>query len=120
MKLRRRTLRRELSRIGAERHGLHPATPNTKPNYTMGFEDCKVVLDRGRNQPDGWVADIPAIAGCRVLIVATEEPFAELAEVFAIIEQEFREQQKQMPSGAVERASAQCSGDQKGASAFHS
>jgi len=28
----------------------------------MGFDDYKVVLYR--NQPDGWVAEIPAIPGC--------------------------------------------------------
>ena len=66
----------------------------------MAFEDYKVVLYR--NQPDGWVAEIPAIAGCHALMPTPEQAFAELAEVFGMIEQEFREQGKSMPVDTTE------------------
>ncbi len=32
----------------------------------MGLDDYKVVLYR--NEPDGWVAEIPAIEGCYALM----------------------------------------------------
>jgi hypothetical protein len=44
----------------------------------MKFDDFKVVLYR--NQPDGWVAEIPT----------PEEALAQLAQVFRIIEREHR------------------------------
>jgi len=42
----------------------------------MGFDDYKVVLYR--NQPDRWVAEIPAIAGCHALMPTAEEALANL------------------------------------------
>src|SRR5258707_3566624 len=45
----------------------------------MEFYDYKVVLYR--NQPDGWVAEIPAIPGCHALMTTREEALAELANV---------------------------------------
>jgi hypothetical protein len=38
----------------------------------MGFDDYKVVLYR--NQPEGWVAEIPAIPGCHALADARGGP----------------------------------------------
>src|SRR5438105_3398775 len=35
----------------------------------MGFDDYKIVLYR--NQPEGWVAEIPAIPGCHALMPNT-------------------------------------------------
>jgi predicted RNase H-like HicB family nuclease len=46
----------------------------------MGFDDYKVVLYR--NQPEGWVVEIPAIPGCHALMPTREEALAELAAVF--------------------------------------
>ena len=43
-----------------------------------------------RIQPDVWVAEIPAIAGCHALMPTAEEAVAELAEVFRLIEAEHR------------------------------
>jgi hypothetical protein len=37
------------------------------------LDDYKVVLYR--NQPDGWVAEIPAIPGCYALMATKEEPW---------------------------------------------
>lgn len=55
----------------------------------MGFDDYKVLLYR--NQPDGWVAEIPAIPGCHALMPTREEALAELAAVFQLIADEYRE-----------------------------
>ena len=54
----------------------------------MSFEDYKVVLYR--NQPDGWVAEIPAIPGCHALMPTPEAAVGELAQVFKLIEEEYR------------------------------
>lgn len=61
----------------------------------MGFDDYKVVLYR--NQPDGWVAEIPAIAGCHALMPTAGQALAELALVFKLIEEEHRESGRSMP-----------------------
>jgi predicted RNase H-like HicB family nuclease len=61
----------------------------------MGFDDYKVVLYR--NQPGGWVAEIPALAGCHALMPTAEEALVELAAVFRLIEEEYHESGKPMP-----------------------
>ena len=66
----------------------------------MGFDDYKVVLYR--NQPGGWVAEIPSISGCHALMPTAEEALAELAEVFRLLEQEHRENGKPMPRDTTE------------------
>ena len=66
----------------------------------MGFEDYKVVLYR--NQPDGWVAEIPSIAGCHALMPSAEEALAELADVFCMIEEEHRQAGTPMPRDTTE------------------
>ena len=55
----------------------------------MRFEDYKVVLYR--NQPDSWVAEIPSVPGCYALMATREEALWELAGVFRMIEDEYRE-----------------------------
>lgn len=54
----------------------------------MGFDDYKLVIYR--NQPDGWVAEIPALPGCHALMPTAEEAVKELAKVFNLIEEELR------------------------------
>ncbi|MBK5295330.1 MAG: hypothetical protein JJE04_27085 [Acidobacteriia bacterium] len=49
----------------------------------MSFDDYKVVLYR--NQPDGWVAESPAIAGYHALMPTAEEALVELAAVFRMV-----------------------------------
>ena len=66
----------------------------------MGFEDYKVVLYR--NQPDGWVAEIPAISGCHALMPTAEEALAELANVFQMIAEEHKETGTPMPLDTTE------------------
>ena len=61
----------------------------------MSFDDYKVVLYR--NQPDGWVAEIPAISGCHALMPTAEQALTELAEVFRVIAEEHRESGRPMP-----------------------
>ena len=47
----------------------------------MGLDDYKVVLYR--NQPEGWVAEVPALPGCYALMATPEEALAELQQVFS-------------------------------------
>jgi len=54
----------------------------------MSLDDYKVVLYR--NQPNGWVAEIPAIRGCYALMPTREEALAELESVFKMIAAEIR------------------------------
>lgn len=65
----------------------------------MTLDDYKVVLYR--NQPDGWVAEIPAIPGCYALMPAREEALAELAGVFEMIAAEYREKGLSLPSDST-------------------
>jgi predicted RNase H-like HicB family nuclease len=66
----------------------------------MAFEDYKVVLYR--NQPEGWVAEIPAIPSCYALMATREEALAELAAVFALIAAEYRERGLPLPRDTTE------------------
>lgn len=61
----------------------------------MSFEDYRVVLYR--NQPSGWVAEIPAIDGCYALMNTAGEAIAELALVFQMIEEEYCDRGLSLP-----------------------
>ena len=65
----------------------------------MTLDDYKLVLHR--NQPDGWVAEIPAIPGCYALMPTREEALAELAGVFEMIAAEYREKGLSLPSDST-------------------
>jgi predicted RNase H-like HicB family nuclease len=67
---------------------------------SMVFDDYKVVLYR--NQPDGWVAEIPAIPGCYALMMTGEEALRELSHVFELIEAEYREKGLPLPTDTTE------------------
>jgi predicted RNase H-like HicB family nuclease len=62
----------------------------------MNLDDYKVVLYP--NQPDGWVADVPAIRGCYALMPTREEALAELGGVFEMIVAEYREKGLSLPA----------------------
>lgn len=66
----------------------------------MSFEDYKLVVYR--NRPDGWVAEIPAIAGCHALMPTAEEAVRELAKVFELIEEEHRASGQVLPRDSTE------------------
>jgi predicted RNase H-like HicB family nuclease len=66
----------------------------------MGLDDYKVVLYR--NQPEGWVAEIPAIPGCHALMTTREEALAELANVFQLISDEYQEKDQPLPVDTTE------------------
>jgi predicted RNase H-like HicB family nuclease len=70
----------------------------------MAFDDYKVVLYR--NQPEGWVAEIPAISGCYALMNSREEALAELERVFEMISAEYRERGVALPADTVENVQA--------------
>jgi predicted RNase H-like HicB family nuclease len=66
----------------------------------MGFENYKIVLYR---QEDGsWVAEIPSIPGCYALMRTREEALAELAQVFQMISDEYREKGLALPADTTE------------------
>jgi len=62
----------------------------------MGLDAYKVVLYR--NQPEGWVAEVPAIDGCHALMPTREEALAELELVFATIAEEYAERGEALPA----------------------
>ena len=65
----------------------------------MSFE-IQIVLYR---QDDGsWVAEIPSLPGCYALMSSREEALAELAGVFQMIAEEFREKGLSLPADSTE------------------
>jgi predicted RNase H-like HicB family nuclease len=71
-----------------------------KYNEAVGFDDYKVVLYR--NQPDGWVAEIPAIPECHALMPTREEAIAELGNVFRLICEEYKDRNESLPADSTE------------------
>jgi predicted RNase H-like HicB family nuclease len=68
------------------------------------LDDYKVVLYR--NQPEGWVAEVPAIAGCYALMPTKEDALMELGHVFEMIATEYREKGVPLPLDTTEIAHA--------------
>jgi predicted RNase H-like HicB family nuclease len=66
----------------------------------MTLDNYKVVLYR--NQPSGWVAEVPAIPGCYALMDAREDALAELANVFEMIAADYREKGLSLPQDTTE------------------
>jgi predicted RNase H-like HicB family nuclease len=66
----------------------------------VSFDDYKLVVYR--NQPDGWVAEIPVIPGCHALMQTAEEAVAELFNVFRLIEEEYRANGRPLPRDTTE------------------
>jgi len=64
--------------------------------WLRSFDDYKVVLYR--NQPEGWVAEVPAIPGCHVLMPTREEALVELAAIFRLISEEYEERKQPLPA----------------------
>ncbi len=65
----------------------------------MSLDDYKVVLYR--NQPDGWVAEIPAIPGCYALMPTREEALAELERVFDLLAAEYAAKGLPLPADST-------------------
>jgi predicted RNase H-like HicB family nuclease len=66
----------------------------------MALDDYKVVLYR--NQPVGWVAEVPSLPGCYALMATRTEALSELEQVFAMIEAEYRDKGTPMPTDTTE------------------
>jgi predicted RNase H-like HicB family nuclease len=66
----------------------------------VSFDDYKVVLYR--NQPDGWVAEIPAIPGCHALMPSREEALVELVAIFRLISDEYEARKEPLPADTTE------------------
>ena len=65
----------------------------------MNLDDYRVVLYR--NQPHGWVAEIPAIRGCYALMPTREEALDELGRVFETIAAEYGEKGLSLPADST-------------------
>ena len=62
--------------------------------------DYKTILYR---QEDGfWVAEVPAISGCYALMPTREEVLSELAKVFDMLADEYREKGSPLPADTTE------------------
>jgi predicted RNase H-like HicB family nuclease len=66
----------------------------------MGLDDDKVVLYR--NQPEGWVAEVPAIPGCFALMPTRDGALGELSAVFKMIAEEYAERNQPLPADTTE------------------
>jgi len=66
----------------------------------MTMDDYKIILYRQEDR--SWVAEIPAISGCYALMPTREEALAELARVFAMIAEEYREKGLPLPTDTTE------------------
>ncbi len=66
----------------------------------MSIDDYKVVLYR--NQPEGWVAEIPALSGCYALMETRESALAELQRVFEMISSEYSGKGQPLPADTTE------------------
>ena len=66
----------------------------------MNLDNYKVVLYR--NQPDGWVAEVPSIPGCYALMPTRAEAITELELVFKMIEEEYRDRGVALPVDTTE------------------
>jgi predicted RNase H-like HicB family nuclease len=66
----------------------------------MGVENYKIVLYR---QDDGsWVAEIPSVPGCYALMTTRQAALSELAAVFAMIAEEYKEKGLPLPADTTE------------------
>ena len=75
----------------------------------MTLDNYKVVLYR--NQPDGWVAEVPAIPGCYALMATREAALAELEGVFQMVAAEYGARGQALPKDTTEIVVAQSSGE---------
>jgi len=78
----------------------YPSRSDRSKIGCMGLDDYKVVLYR--NDPDGWVAEIPAIEGCYALMSTREQALSELGQVFEMIAAEYREKGASLPVDTTE------------------
>jgi predicted RNase H-like HicB family nuclease len=67
----------------------------------MKFEDYKIVLYR-QDDGSGWVAEIPAIPSCYALMETREAALTELANVFEMISETYREKGILLPADTTE------------------
>ena len=66
----------------------------------MPLEHYKIVLYR--NEPEGWVAEVPAIAGCYALMPTREQALSEIERVFEMIAEEYAEKGTPLPIDSTE------------------
>lgn len=66
----------------------------------MDFDRYKIVLYR---QDDGsWIAEIPSLPGCYALMTTRKAALSELADVFRMIAEEYKEKGLPLPADTTE------------------
>lgn len=70
----------------------------------MKFDDYKIILYRQDDR--SWVAEIPSLPSCYALMDTREEALAELAQVFKMVEESFREKGIPLPADTTEIVNA--------------
>jgi len=66
----------------------------------MALDDYKVLLYR--NQPSGWVAEVPSIPGCYALMPTRGEALLELEQLFEMLEVEYSDRSVALPADTIE------------------
>jgi predicted RNase H-like HicB family nuclease len=74
----------------------------------MTLDNYKIVLYR--NQPDGWVAEAPAIPSCYAVMATRGEALAELEGVFQMIAAEYQDRGQPLPKDTTKILVGQSSG----------
>ena len=67
---------------------------------SRSLKDYRVVVYR--QQDGGWVAEVPAISGCYALMTSRRAALEELANVFAMISEEYAERDEPLPADTTE------------------
>jgi predicted RNase H-like HicB family nuclease len=80
--------------------GLRPPQGARQNRNRMALDAYKVVLYR--NQPEGWVAEIPAIEGGYAPMPTRAEAVEELSRVFDMIAAEYHEKGLTLPAYTTE------------------
>ena len=70
----------------------------------MKFEDYKIILYR--QEAGSWVAEILSLPACYALMRTREEALAELANVFSMVEDEYKERGLPLPADSTEIVNA--------------
>jgi len=73
--------------------------------HVMKFEDYKIVIYR-QDDRSGWVAEIPSIPSCYALMTTREAALSELANVFDMIAETYRERGIPLPADTTEIVNA--------------
>ncbi|MEK7407908.1 MAG: type II toxin-antitoxin system HicB family antitoxin, partial [Acidobacteriota bacterium] len=75
------------------------AALGSQPAGRLLVQDGQISSEVFRQGDGSWVAEVPAISGCYAFMPTREEALAELAEVFEMIAEEYREKGSPLLAG---------------------